>query len=332
MTALILLGLLGISWAGTAAARRYALRRRILDIPNERSSHVRDTPRGGGIVIAVYGAVAPLLLASRGVLPAGIAVTLAASGALVGGIGWIDDVRCLSARSRLTLHLVACGMILWVAWPAGLGLILAPVVLLAMAWVLNLYNFMDGIDGIAGLQAVITAGFMGLMLRNEAPGLALFLLGLSAVCAGFLIWNWAPARIFMGDVGSGYLGFAFAGAALLGQALGAVPAYLLLFPLIPFVLDATITLILRIARRERIHEAHRSHLYQRLVQRGWSHSAVATCFGLAALAGAAAAMALHEYQRFLLLVALGYPALLVLISLLALRLRPSRASAPPRFI
>jgi Fuc2NAc and GlcNAc transferase len=314
--------LVGTSWLCTAALRRFALRRSILDLPNRRSLHAEATPRGGGLGIAGYGVAAPLLLAVAGLLPPLAAGVLSVSGGLVALVGWLDDVQSQGVLMRLAVHLLACGAVAYVAGPTA-GILAAVMVAVAMVWLLNLYNFMDGIDGIAGLQAVVASVFMAFLLRDALPGLSLFLLGLAAMCAGFLMWNWAPARIFLGDVGSGFLGFTFAAVVLKGQTVGGVPAYLLLSPLAPFVLDATITLAVRLARRERIHEAHRSHLYQRLVQAGWSHSAVACCFALASAAGGFTAIAVQSHGTLAPVAIVVYA--MVLLALAGLAMFPHRA-------
>jgi Fuc2NAc and GlcNAc transferase len=164
---------------------------------------------------------------------------------------------------------------------------------LALVWLTNLYNFMDGIDGIAGSEAVLVGGAITVILwRAGAPGLAIASAILGAAALGFLFWNWPPAKIFMGDVGSGTVGFAFGTIALSAERSVAVPALILLLPLGVFIGDATFTLVRRAMRGEKLYAAHRSHIYQQLVQLGWGHHRVTTAvsvltLGVSALAGIA---------------------------------------------
>ena len=251
------------------------LRRRLLDEPNERSSHNVPTPRGGGI--AVVGAVLLvwLGLTAAGRLPAGL-LPVAAAALGIAAVSWFDDLHGLSPVARLVAQLaaVAFGMealpsrAVFQGWlPPVLDDL---VVALVWLWFVNLFNFMDGIDGIAGSEAAAIG--LGLALIASAPETALLGTAIAGAAVGFLVWNWAPARIFLGDVGSvplGYLlGFLLLGAAARGAWLPALilPAY--------FLADATLTLLRRLARGERVWEAHREHFYQHAVQAGLSHAAV----------------------------------------------------------
>ncbi len=166
---------------------------------------------------------------------------------------------------------------LWALFWLGqdLSVINAALALLSMVWLTNLYNFMDGIDGLAGAQALCAALAGGVLLwLSDAQGLVLASLALALSSAGFLAWNWPPAKIFMGDAGSGLLGYSFAVLALASAQSGAMPAWIWLILLAPFVLDATLTLLRRMLRGERWHQAHATHLYQRMVQSGYSHKQV----------------------------------------------------------
>jgi glycosyltransferase WbpL len=265
-------------------ARRYALARALIDVPNERSSHSMPTPKGGGIAIAVVVLTGLALLAVLGQVGARPAIALGGGGALVAAVGWLDDHHGLSAGVRLTVHVAAAA---WaVAWLHGmpdlalgqagvhLGLGGALLAVLAVVWATNLYNFMDGIDGLAAAEAVVVGVVGWLLLAARATPLALVALLMAAAAAGFLVWNWPPARLFMGDVGSGFLGFMFGGLAVATENARALPALLWLVLLGPFFVDATITLLRRMARGERWHAAHRTHGYQRAVQAGWSHRRV----------------------------------------------------------
>lgn len=251
----------------------------MLDRPNERSSHVVPTPRGGGIAVIGVSVVAWLALVAGGIAPPrAVPVALVAAGLAL--VSWFDDLRGLSPGIRLLAQFVAVAAGVW-ALPHGaifqgwLPLELdAIAVALIWVWFVNLFNFMDGIDGIDGSEAaaiglgiVLVAGAGGVDLSIAAPAAAI-----AAAALGFLVWNWAPARIFLGDVGSvplGYLlGFPLFELALRGQWRAA-----LILPLY-FLADATLTLVRRLARGERVWQAHREHFYQRAVLSGLSHDAV----------------------------------------------------------
>ncbi len=252
------------------------LRHRVLDMPNERSSHVAPTPRGGGIAVIGTGVVMWLLLAAAGLSSAatGVAAICAAALAVV---SWLDDLHDLSPAVRLLAQFAAVAVGLWVlpqraifqGWlPAGLDTVAAA---LLWVWFVNLFNFMDGVDGIAGSEAA-AIGIGVMLVANGEFGLGAPAAALVGASLGFLVWNWMPARIFLGDVGSvplGYLlGFLLSALALRGQWQAA-----LILPLY-FLADATLTLLRRMARGQRVWQAHREHFYQRAVQRGLSHAAV----------------------------------------------------------
>ncbi|MBI2380694.1 MAG: glycosyltransferase family 4 protein [Gammaproteobacteria bacterium] len=268
----------------------------VLDQPNHRSMHDRPIPRGGGL------AFVPLILA------AGLAYWLSgrapglwlAGLALLAAVSWRDDIEHVPAGLRLLAQAGASVLLLWdfggglapalpmlpaaLAWGFGL---------LACLWLINLYNFMDGMDGFAGGMAVL--GFASLGLAGAwlgAPDYARFWLWAAAAVAGFLVLNFPPARLFMGDVGSASLGFCVATGALWGLELGLdwrLP--LLIFS--PFWVDASLTLVKRIWRRERVWEAHAQHYYQRLVRAGWSKRRVV----------------LSEYALMLAMASLGFAGL-----------------------
>ncbi len=274
----------------TGVSRRYALRRSLLDIPNDRSSHSVPTPRGGGLAIAVTLVVGLAVLGLLGVVPARLVWALLGGGTLVAGIGWLDDHRHVPPRWRAAVHVLAA---LWAVYCLGglaeialggrgwhLGFLGSLLAVVAIVWLINLYNFMDGIDGLAGLEAVITGlGAAALAWWGGAPGLAAAAALVALSSGGFLWWNWPPAKIFMGDVGSGLLGYCFAVLALAGEKAGAVPGVVWLILLAVFVLDATFTLISRVLRGEQWYTAHRSHAYQRGVQLGYSHRRITMTVG-----------------------------------------------------
>jgi Fuc2NAc and GlcNAc transferase len=265
----------------------YAIRRAILDFPNHRSSHAAPTPRGGGLGIAIPVLAGAAILGLAGLTPAPVAIAIL-GGTLVAAVGWMDDTGRLPGRMLGPRMLVYLAAAVWgCAWAGGLPVLqLGParlqlgwaggvLAVIGCVWMVCLFNFMDGIDGISGTEAT-TAGLWGgaLLWLSGSQGLAVLPLMVGAAAAGFLVWNWAPARIFMGDVGSCLLGFCFAIIALSSERAGAVPLLVWMILLGVFVFDATVTLLRRVVRRERWHEAHRSHAYQRAVQSGWSHRQV----------------------------------------------------------
>ncbi len=301
MTGVLLLAAaaLVVSWALTGLVRRYAMRTAMVDLPNPRSSHSTPTPRGGGLAIAITALGGIALAALLGWTPPRVAIALVGGGVLVAAIGWVDDRREVSAAFRLAVHFAAAAWALW--WLDGFPamrtgaatLELGPagwlVGLIGIAWATNCYNFMDGIDGLAGGEAV-SVGLLGglILVAMGRPELSAVPWLAAASSAGFLLWNWPPARIFMGDVGSGLLGFLFGAFAIASERSGALPAlaWVLLFGV--FAFDATATLVNRALRGEPWYQAHRSHAYQRAVQRGWSHgqvsgAALALNVGLGAL-------------------------------------------------
>ena len=280
-----------VACAVTAAVVRVAGRLELLDRPNERSSHVRVTPRGGGIGI-VAGAAAGIV-AAAGLLdrPAGV---LIAGAAFLGLVGLADDRLGLPVLPRLVAQAAAAVAI---AWTTGgftrlplprpldleLGAAAVPVAVLWVVAVVNIFNFMDGIDGLAGAQTVIT----GLGVAGVAWDPAAAVIGAAVAGAGaaFLLFNWAPARIFMGDSGSLALGYTFASLPLLAT-LEDRPAAVswMLMSLWLFLADATRTLAARAARGERWHAPHREHYYQRLVRSGVGHAPVAAGIAAGSLA------------------------------------------------
>jgi Fuc2NAc and GlcNAc transferase len=288
-----------LAFAGTMVMRRYALAR-LLDIPNDRSMHTNPTPRGGGLAIAVVALGAFGIGSMAGWLPWRTGLAFLIGGAAVAAIGWIDDHRSVPARVRLAVHVAASAFAVSMlggfrtvdlgVGPMEIGLAGSVLAVVGITWAINFFNFMDGIDGLAAIEAITVAVAGGLLLEAAGqPGLAWVAFVIAASVLGFLPWNWSPARIFMGDVGSGLLGFFFGALAVASENSRAVPASVWGLLLGVFVVDATITFGRRLVRGERVYEAHRKHAYQRLVQSGLSHRAVsllvlATNLGLAGLA------------------------------------------------
>ena len=280
--------------------------KRLLDRPNERSSHQIPTPRGGGLGLVagllVAGSASSLLL--EGCSGAALLIPIAVMAVL----GWWDDHASLSARLRLVAQFALVASLAWMMGPPAvviLGpwqmaippLLLAVILVIGGVWLVNLTNFMDGIDGIAGVQGVVGCLGLALMLPASADPLTetvrIILFAGSGACAGFLRWNWPPARIFMGDVGSTTLGLIFTLGVVAGLRAG-IAVEVLLLPLMPFIADASCTLARRAWRGERLSQAHRSHLYQRLARHWSSHLAVTLLYGGLAVFGLGLALATRQ--------------------------------------
>jgi Fuc2NAc and GlcNAc transferase len=273
----------------TGLVRLYATRRNMLDIPNARSSHTLPTPRGGGLGIVVTFAAALILLAWSRLLDVESAAVLLMGGGIVAVAGFLDDRHSLPASARICAHLAAGGIFLVFigkapeSWLTEFGLghqwLGALCLLLALTWSTNLFNFMDGIDGIAGSEAAFVTG-AGAWINSQQgdPGVTAAMLCLSAASAGFLAWNWPPARIFMGDVGSGFLGLMIPMLDLTASARAPIPLQVWIILGGLFLADATVTLLRRAIRGDRWFEAHRLHAYQRLARRWKSHQRVTILF------------------------------------------------------
>jgi UDP-N-acetylmuramyl pentapeptide phosphotransferase/UDP-N-acetylglucosamine-1-phosphate transferase len=299
-----------------------AVRTLMLDRPNERSLHVQPVPRSGGIAIAA-GTAAGLALAPPLPLAAfGIAAGLAA-------LSLLDDLLRLPTLLRLAAHLAAAGsfvnLALGIAEPLTFALLA-----LAVAWYANLYNFMDGADGLAGGMAVIGFGTYA-WAAHQAGHTALAFSGavLAAASLAFLLLNFHPARLFMGDAGSVPLGFLAGALGLAGWREGAWPLWFPVLVFAPFVCDATLTLLRRLARRERVWQAHKEHYYQRLVRMRFGHRGTAW-IEYAAMAGCAAvALGAREAARMEQAVALGGAAAALVAVAIWIDLRWARFNSAP---
>lgn len=291
---------LAASLAATGMVRRVLVRRAILDHPNERSSHAVPTPRGGGWALVPTVVAAWMALVGLDAAPAGPTALLCGLAVALGALSWLDDLRDLSPLWRLMGQIAAVAVALWLVDRPGSffgGWLPAPIDAVAAGllwvWYINLFNFMDGIDGISGVEAATTGAGVAViaLLVGLGPTLPAFGLTVAAAALGFLWWNWQPARIFLGDVGSVPLGFLLGWLLLLLAAEGQAAAALIL-PLY-YLADATITLVRRALRGEKVWRPHRQHFYQQAVQRGASHARVslailAVDLGLLGLAAAAA--------------------------------------------
>lgn len=288
-------------------------RARVLDIPNDRSSHTRPTPRGGGLaVIAVVVAGLGVLLLFD-MIPLERALVLAGLTLFLTLVSWLDDVRSLGPLVRLGAHIIAVLLALWfnlVSGPFLAGFVPQGVelILIALGWVwfINLFNFMDGIDGIAaGETLAITLGGSGLLWINGSGGdLVIVCLLIATAVLGFLPHNWQPAKIFLGDVGSVPLGFLCAWV-LLALAEQGLQIEALILSLV-FLSDATLTLLKRLLHGEKVWQAHRQHYYQRAIQRGASHARTTGAAMTANIALIALAFAsFHGFRAEALIGALG---------------------------
>lgn len=274
-----------VSLVLTGIVRRYTLRHSLLDTPNTRSSHSVPVPRGGGLAVIATSMLGMAVGVASRLIQTGDALTLGVGLLLLGAVGWMDDTRGLKPGVRLAAHFVVAFWALFMLGglpvvrlgSASLELGAAGYVLgaVGIVWSINLFNFMDGIDGLAGSQAVLIFGTGALLLFSRGDhSLGAISTILAAASAGFLAWNWPPARIFLGDVGSGAIGYAVSSVAIASENHRSVP--LLAFAIIGgvFIADSTFTLVRRLARGDSPAEAHRDHAYQRLTRAWGSHRPV----------------------------------------------------------
>ncbi|HUS66471.1 MAG TPA: glycosyltransferase family 4 protein [Kofleriaceae bacterium] len=284
MTALdlaLVVGAFVAALVGTFAYGRLAVRFGIVAVPNERSLHKVPVPRGGGVAIAVPFLAAMLILYALGELPLRWFLALFGGGAAIAVVGFIDDVIEVSARVRFTLHVALAALVLaCLGGPPVVNLGFAvvdtgplgiPLFALVVVWMINLYNFVDGIDGLAASGSVfICASGAALLVaaRFEALGVPVAVLG--AANLGFLVFNWPPARLFMGDTGSAFQGYLFSVFALISMKTDVLSGFTWTILMAYFVGDTTTTMILRIATVKRWWTTHRSHAYQNLA-RVWNN-------------------------------------------------------------
>lgn len=281
----------GISLLLTSALRRYALVKRLIDVPNVRSSHTVPTPRGGGVAIVLSFLLLLPVLPIFSLLSWSSTWGLLGAGAGIAVLGFLDDHGHIAARWRLLGHF--CAAVWALFWFGGapplavmgttfdMGWVGIMLAMLYLVWMLNLYNFMDGIDGLASLEAIFVClaaaliySLMGLSSLAWAPLL------LSFAVVGFLYWNFPPAKIFMGDAGSGFLGVTLGIFSL--QAAWASPSLIWVWVILMgvFIVDATFTLIRRLVRGDKIYEAHRSHAYQYASRKYGRHLPVTLAVGM----------------------------------------------------
>ncbi|MBA2655632.1 MAG: glycosyltransferase family 4 protein [Tatlockia sp.] len=273
MSWLFYLFIFSLSLSLTWALHRFRLSSMMLDVPNHRSSHVNPTPRGGGLAFVFCFSLALIFLWNYkliGFLPA---ISLLGTSFFIAFIGFMDDLHGVSVEWRLLGHFIAASLALYglggmaeinlFYWTLPAGLLTSAMAVLYLVWLLNLYNFMDGIDGLAAIEAItVCIGGALLYYFLNQPMAAILPLTLAVSVAGFLIWNFPPARIFMGDAGSGFLGFVLGLLSIQAAIIETNFFWAWLILLGVFIVDATVTLLRRIIQGEVIFEAHRSHAYQ----------------------------------------------------------------------
>lgn len=287
---------LGCSLIGVELYRRLSLRRKMLDYPNERSSHTAPTPRGGGAVVVGLSVGTLFIYAYFENLVFFLPYLVGA--AVISGISLIDDIKTLSPFWRIIFHGLAAAIAVY--FYGGFGEVLIPfygtvnlmpighlLAFLWIVWLVNAYNFMDGIDGIAALQAVTAAiGWSIISIILGVSSLQFYGAVLAAASLGFLFHNWQPSRIFMGDVGSAFLGYTFAVLPLIAAKqltntnYSAIVLWIAVILVWFFILDSCLTFFRRLLRGEKVWLAHREHIYQKMVIAGLSHASVATLYGV----------------------------------------------------
>jgi UDP-GlcNAc:undecaprenyl-phosphate/decaprenyl-phosphate GlcNAc-1-phosphate transferase len=281
-----------VSFGAALVVLRWLVRSRLarlaLDHPNRRSLHHAPTPRVGGIGVLVGVGIA------LAVVGADTVRTLGAGLVVLAAVSLADDVRGVGIATRLAAHFVAAGLLVGSVVYTQMGLAASLLIAVGAVWMINLYNFMDGSDGLAGGMALFGFSFYALAAwlgGNEAY--ALLNLSIAAAAAAFLCFNFHPARVFLGDIGAVPLGYLAAALGLIGWNRGLWPLWFPLLVFSPFIVDASLTLARRAARRERVWEAHFDHYYQRLIRMGWGHRRTALSeYALMFLCGFAAVTAL----------------------------------------
>ncbi|MGE3465981.1 MAG: glycosyltransferase family 4 protein [Pyrinomonadaceae bacterium] len=291
---LIFIAALSVSFIGVSAYRRFGVRYNVLALPNERSSHTEPTPHGAGIVIVIICLITyiPISVFVTGTFSWGYFI----GALLIALISFIDDLYPIRFHWRLIVHAAAAILLIvdldtWhgitMLGELKLGVFGYVLTFLWIVWMVNSYNFMDGIDGLAGLQAIIAAsGWLLLCRILDMHGIYFFSVIIAASSAGFLMHNMSPRRIFMGDVGSAFLGYTFAALPLMGRTLASKSPDLLPIAAVLFVwfflFDSVVTILKRAVRGEKIWLPHREHLFQLLVLSGFSHRQVTVMYGILA--------------------------------------------------
>ena len=312
------LGLVG-GYFLTDAARRHLLARGVMDVPNERSAHAAPIPLGGGIAVAGVCVLGIALGTLLGLIQPNLAIGFVGGVLVVATVGWIDDLRRASVRLRLGAHMFAAiWALLWIGgYPVlhfgsghvelgAFGFALAAV---GITWGINFFNFMDGIDGIVAAEAVFFGLAAAVLLSLSGPaatGLAIVALMIAGASGGFLRWNWAPAKVFLGGTGSTVLGFLICTLAVTSENVAGIPMLTWGTLLLVFIYDPTVTLVRRVILGYDWRSPHREFAFHRAVRLGWSHRQVTVGVALVNLVLACLAWAGLPYPSLLLpMVALG---------------------------
>jgi UDP-N-acetylmuramyl pentapeptide phosphotransferase/UDP-N-acetylglucosamine-1-phosphate transferase len=331
-----------LSYGGVYMIRRYAQQRQIMDHPNERSSHSIAIPRGGGVAIVILVLAAGLWSASGAGWSRSLVYIF--SGAIVAWLGWRDDVESLSPQTRFAVQGIVAAISIF-----GLGyfkVVTIPMfgdlqlgvigIIITFLWIIgltNAYNFMDGIDGLAGGVA-LSAGIGWMWLSSNMHNTLAFwvALAIAASSLGFLGHNWSPAKIFMGDVGSTFLGYSFAVLPLISADKSGDALMIGTLLMWTFIMDAGVTFIQRLIKRENVFAGHRSHLYQRLIDAGYKHETISSLYILLTLLAGILSFAWSQgNQTAPPLIFLGLPLIWIVLSVYAARLR-SAALKSKQFI
>lgn len=286
MSILFIIGIFFISVLITEFIRKMAIKKKLIDIPNVRSSHKKPTPRGGGLGIALIF-IFIFTATWHGVIPSTNQLQEALPGITAGAvmvslIGLLDDIRHISAKWRLVVHFMAAIVVLYFIrnypvlqfynFPIQLNEYWIPVLAIGLVWMINLFNFMDGIDGLAASEFVfILISVLIFHLIKGTNENVLFLMLCIACTSGFLLWNWPVARIFLGDVGSGFFGIITGAFLLVIPEEPIINMWSIMILASVFLVDSMYTLVRRIFKNHKIHIAHRSHAYQILTRRYKSH-------------------------------------------------------------
>lgn len=291
---IIFASIFAASYFGVGTYRRWSAQNEFLAIPNERSSHTEPVPHGGGIVIVIICLIAYICISFY--LPGTYSWGYLAGAFIIALVSFLDDLYSIPFPWRLLIHSIAAILVIvdvdtWHGITmlghikfGNFGYVLT---FIWIVWMVNSYNFMDGIDGLAGLQAVVAGlGWLVLGYILQMPAIFLFSGVIASASLGFLVHNWSPAKIFMGDVGSAFLGFTFASLPLIARTIASKNPDLLPIAAVLFVwfflFDSVVTLLRRAIRGEKVWQAHREHLFQRLVQSGLSHRRVTVFYGVLA--------------------------------------------------
>lgn len=311
-----------VSLVCVALFRQHAIKKNIIDVPGERSSHSVPTPRGGGVVFVIVWCVFSVVIAAAGLVVWSDLMLIVPGAVLVAGIGFLDDLVSIKARWRFAVHFfsaILLPVLMFLTFEKNLFnnqpmIIFFPVFVLFTVWSINLYNFMDGTDGFASTQALfVFVAVGGIFWWHGVYSLSWLSFILSASVGGFLVWNWPKAKIFMGDVGSGFLGYLVAALLIVGYLVYGVPFFLGLIMYSVFLFDATATLLRRFFAGDKWYLPHRLHAYQRLIQSGWSHQKLLHAFILVNLINAFFAVFSLLYGSFyILFVAVDFVIILAL--------------------